>query len=240
MDAILKIIDFGGYVTNRILGRYIKESAQNLRYILLNLEREKLIERIKPLHNPSINSIFHVTKKACVICNRYNSCILITRSTSAIARSLIRSHFLFSIAGSGYRHILSSVAEKMCFLMSKGFEGKQLPHRKCNNNRILNVEEYLLCGEPYSRSDGFCIVYPDKCYIVAMTQLKTLLKRYGKMLISNKCPICFLVICQSRSRANEFDLAGQKLTGNEWGINGGIGGNPPLVTVFSIEYRYIN
>ena len=156
-----------------------------------------------------------------------------------IARALICSHFLFYLSEYGYRQILSSPAAKVSFFMGKGFEGKHLPHKYNNDISVIQVEEYLLSGEPYSRSDGFCIVYPDKCDVAAMTQLKTLLKRYEKMLVSNKCPICFLVICENQMRTNEYESAEHILTGNERGINGGIGGSTPLVTGFSIDKNYI-
>ena len=220
-------------MTTRILGQYIKDSTQNLQYILSDLEKEKLIKRIELSCNPGIHNIFQVTKKACVMCNRDNSYMWKTHTPSNIARSLFRSHFLFSIAGSGYQQIISSPALKVSFLMSKGFEGKHLPYRNYDGIPILHAEEYLLSGEPYSCCDGLCIVHPDKCDVAAKTQLKTLLKHYEKMLVSNKCPICFLVICENRLRANEYELAGQKPTGNGRGINGGIGGNTPLVTGFS-------
>ena len=238
MDVIHKIVEFGGYATTRILCQYIKDSDRNLRNILATLEKEKLIRRIESSRNPTVHNIFQVTKKACVLCNRGESYMWKMHTLAFIARSLIRSHFLFSITGSSYRQIHSSHAAKVSFLMSKGFDGEHLPHKYNDGIPVLQIKEYLLSGEPYSHSDGFCIVHPDKGDITAMTQLKTLLKRYEKMLVSNKCPICFLAICENRLRANEFVLAGQKLTGNKRGINGGIGGNTPLVTGFSIKYHY--
>ena len=239
IDAIRKIVDFGGYITSMILGQYIYDSDRNLRYILSALEEENLLRRVELSRNPNMHTVYQVTKKACIMCNRGDSHMRKKHTPPFAARALIRSHFLFSLAGTGYNKIISSPADKVGFLMNKGFEGRHLPHKYNSGVPILQVEEHLLSGEPYSRPEGFCIVHPDKCDVTAMTQLITLLDRYEKMLVSNKCPICFLAVCENRLRAQEYELAGQKLIGNKRDIgNGGIGGNTSLITGYSIEYCY--
>lgn len=238
MKAIQKIVDFGGYVTSMILGQYIKDSDRHLRRILCELENEKLLRRVELSRNRNEHTVFQVTKKACILCNRGDSHMRKKHTPPFAARALIRSHFLFSLAGSNYQTIFSCPAAKLEFLKEKGFEEQQLPRKFNNGVPVIQVEEHLLSGEPYSPSDGFCIVHPDKCDVTAMTQLITLLERYEKMLAKNKCSINFLAVCENGLRAREFELAGQKLIGNGRSLNGGARVCVSPVTGFSIECSY--
>jgi hypothetical protein len=241
LNEIQKMIDYGGYITARRIAELFGEKAGAFgitRSVLSYLEGEKLVERIKPLCQMSVGDIVHVTRKACMLCNRKESHAWRAHSPSYISRALMLSNFLISIEENGCR-IISSQADKIAFLMGKGFEGRHIPCRKLGKKKILRIDEHLVCGEPFSHPDGFCVVYPDKCGFMAVTQLKTLFKRYRQMLLSRRCPVRFLIVCQDSSRANEFSLAGRKLTGNGRGTVGGLGGAPLLLPVLAYNWETV-
>lgn len=168
-DVIQKIVDFGGYVTTLILGQYVKDTDRNLRYILSNLTQEGLIRRVDLSRNPNVHTVYQVTKKACIMCNRGDSHMRKKHTPPFAARALLKSHFLFKLAGEGFNQIFSSPAVRAEYLKSLGFDEKVLPHKYNKGTSLLQIEEYILSGEPYSSSGGICVVHPDKCDVCVLS-----------------------------------------------------------------------
>ncbi len=238
LDAIQRIVDFGGYVNSNILSLYIHDSDRHVRRILSTLEEEGLLRRVELSRNPSVPQAYQVTKKACVMCNRGDSHMRKKHTPPFTARALLRAHFLFSLMGAGYTHILSAPAVKLEYLRNLGFIDDDLPHKFNAGTPVLQVEEHLLTQMPYAKPGGIGIVHPDKCDVTAMAQLLTLIERYRRVVALYRCPVNFIAVCENKTRAEEFKKAGHVLAHK---VKGGFSGElPPFMAGYSVDYSYFD
>jgi hypothetical protein len=205
-DILQKIVAYGGYVTKVILGNY-KKGLTSCRYwqILKGLTDKGYLKQHNFFMDSTEPYVYQVTKKACSLFGRGDAYMRKKHQTALIIRYLIRAHFLFEIAGSGYSDILFSSVDRAAYFKERGFEDKVLPHKYNKGVGSIQIEEYILYASPYARENGFCVVYVDKNASTVSAQLANLLDRYILIIERGLCPVDFLILTETDSRAKEFE-----------------------------------
>lgn len=204
-EILEKIVAYGGYVTKNMLSFY-RKGLTSCRYwqILKGLADKGYLKQHDFFMDSTEPHVYQVTKKACSLFGRGEAYMRKKHQTALIIRYLIRAHFLYEIAGNGYTGILASPAERTEYLLKNGFSEETLPRKFNHGVGVVQVEEYLLTESPYARQNGLCIVYAEKSDSAVSTQLITLLERYRTMVEQSVCPIDFLILTETESRAGEF------------------------------------
>lgn len=210
-EILEKIVAYGGYVTTNILSLY-KRGLTSCRYwqILKGLADKGYLKQHNFFMDSTEPHVYQVTKKACTLFGRGDAYMRKKHQTALIIRYLIRAHFLFELAGSGYKGILYSPAERAEALKEKGFEENLLPRKVNKGIGTVQIEEYILKEPPYARENGICIVHAEKEGSSVGTQLVTLFDRYNLMVYQDICPVDFLILTETESKAGEFVMVFNK------------------------------
>lgn len=204
-EILEKIVAYGGYVTKNMLSFY-RKGLTSCRYwqILKGLADKGYLKQHDFFMDSTEPHVYQVTKKACSLFGRGEAYMRKKHQSALIIRYLIRAHFLYEIAGAGYEGILYTPAARSEYLLKIGFLEDVLPQKFNKGIGIVQVEEYLLTEAPYARQNGLCIVYVEKSGSSVSTQLMTLLERYRTMVEQAVCPVDFLILTETESKAGEF------------------------------------
>lgn len=204
-EILERIVAYGGYVTTNILSLY-KRGLTSCRYwqILKGLTDKGYLKQHNFFMDSTEPHVYQVTKKACAIFGRGEAYMRKKHQTPLIIRYLIRAHFLFELAGSGYTAILFSPAERVERLTAMSFNEALMPRKFNKGIGTIQIEEYILTEPPYAREGGICIVHVEKEGSTVASQLVTLLDRYNAMILDGIRPVDFLVITETEVKAGEF------------------------------------
>lgn len=189
-DILEKIVGFGGYVTKEILSLYRNDITVFRCYIILKqLEKKGFIKPRSYFASFREPTVYQVTQKACGYYDRPQAYMRKKHKQVAMRRYLIRSHFFFSLAAQGVKVSLFSSASREDYLIAKGFSTYYLPKKVNKGVESIQIEEYIIDDEAYSKGRTICFVYIDNPIYSVKAQLINLLEKYEKM---QKAKIAFL------------------------------------------------
>ncbi|MCL2514175.1 MAG: hypothetical protein FWF08_09745 [Oscillospiraceae bacterium] len=200
-DILEKIVGFGGYATKEMLALYRHDITEDRCYrILKNLEKKKFIKTREYFTSQRQPDVYQVTKKACRFFGRAEAYMRKKHQPFAMRRYLIRSHFLFLLAGQGIKvsHFFSD--SRADFLKAKGFSEYYLPKK----NDKVQIDEYIIDDERYTRGKTITVFYADNPEDNPYRQISILLDKYSLILKSNSFFIDFLVVTEERVKADSY------------------------------------
>lgn len=206
-DVLKRIVGYGGYVTKEILALYRTDLSLDRCYrILTQLEEKKYIKPREYFESFRQPIVYQVTKKACRYYGRPEAYMRKVHKPYAVRRYLIRSHFLFELAGKGINISLFSSVSRQKFLNDKGFTDYYLPKKSNKGIETIQIEEFIIDVEPYSKKHTICFLYIDNQSYSIKAQLENLFNKYKKMQKSGRGFIDFMIVTENEVRARNFKL----------------------------------
>lgn len=205
-DILEKIVGYGGYITKEILALYRNEVVLDRCYrILADLEKKGYIRKREYFSRYKMPTVYQVTRKACSYYGRADSYMRKVHQPYAIRRYLTRSHFLFSIStGSVPTKLFSSVSREE-YLRYRGYSNYHLTKKTNKGIEKIQVEEFILEQEPYSKSNSICFIYIDNLNHTPYGQLAHLLEKYSRMIRAGRAFIDFIIVTENNDRKENFE-----------------------------------
>ncbi|WP_324824336.1 hypothetical protein [Sinanaerobacter sp. ZZT-01] len=202
-DILNRIVGYGGYVTKEILHLYRKDITQDRCYrIICNLERKGYLRNRGYFVSHREPNVYQVTKKACAYFGRPEAYMRKVHKAFAMRRYLMRSHFLFNLAGQGESISLFSSDERATYVRKRGYSSYHLP-KKINKDTIsIQMEEYIL--DTFTQDQSITFLYVDNIRYSIVSQIYTLLNRYQRMLSAKIDVFHFIIAVENDDRAYEF------------------------------------
>lgn len=202
-DILERIVGYGGYITKEILHLYRKEITQDRCYrILMQIERKGYIRRRQYFQSSREPNVYQVTRKACAYFGRPEAYMRKVHKPYAVRRYLMRSHFLFALAGKGMSISLFSSDARAVYVRQRGYTNFHLP-KKINKGTVsIQMEEYIL--DSYTEEHSITFLYVDNFRYSVVSQIDNLLNRYYRMAHANCDFLNFVIVAESLDRASEF------------------------------------
>lgn len=205
-DILEKIVGYGGYATKQILSLYRTDISLDQCYrILTNLTRKGYIKKREYFSSSVEPIVYQVTKKACSYFGRPEAYMRKVHQAYAVRRYLLRAHYLFSITSKGAPTALFSSASREEYLRYRGFSDYHLTKKTNKGVEKIQIEEYILEKDPYTKSNSIFIVYTDNSRFTPYGQLVNLLEKYGRMIKAGRAFLDFMIVTEDSDRARQFE-----------------------------------
>ena len=207
-ETTLKAIyDFGGYATSEMLCAWkpgISQRYQTRVLQTLTLERYLVIR--PNLRYGNMPKIYQVTGRTCALYGNPNSYRKSVHNEAYARRSILRSHFLFRLVGSGYPYedILTNNEERIAFLEDLDANVSSLPVMHIYGEISTKIEEYFLKRSPIGEREGLTILHTHKPGFSARRQLYSLCERYGEIGEAMDPPPNVFVVCEHEGDAAAY------------------------------------
>lgn len=204
-DILERIVGYGGYVTKEMLSLYRRDLSVDRCYrILVQLEDKKYLRARAYFESLREPIVYQVTKKACRYFGRPEAYMRKKHQPYIIRRYLIKSHYFFSLAGQGINISLFTSDDRKKYLNEKEFTDYYLPKKINKDVETVQIEEFIIDAEPYSKRHTICFVYIDNQAYSVKLQLENLFRKYHKMQKSGKGFLNFMVVTENEARARNF------------------------------------
>lgn len=206
-DVILKTLSFGGYITKDILHLYKSDITIDRCYrILKQLEQKKFLRKRDYFNDTRKPAVFQVTRRACDFIGRPESYMRKLHKPFAVRRYLIKSHYLFKLAGEGVEPGCCFHDERERYLLSKGYTPSYLPKKIDKDIPRINIEEYIITDKRFAKKNEICFLYIDN-FNPPETQLAALFGKYAKMERAQISYLSFLIVTENDIRETHFNNA---------------------------------
>lgn len=200
-DVLKKIVGYGGYCTKEILHLYRKDISSDRCYrILRQLESKKYLVQREHFESIKQPGVFQVTRKACSLYGRPESYMRKKHKPFEIRRYLMRTHYLFTLAGNGQEVCLGFSDEREKYLLSLGISKDVLPVKINKGTAKVHIEEYIRILS----DDSIELIYFDNHRYSVNSQLKFLITKYSKLENAHGAFFSFLVVTEEEYKAKLF------------------------------------
>ena len=205
-DVLEKIVGYGGYVTKEILALYRTDISLDRCYRILTQLSIKGYIKKRDYFSSSVEPIvYQVTRKACALFGRPEAYMRKVHKAYAIRRYLLRAHYLFSISSKSNPTSLFSSASREDYLRYRGFSDYHLTKKTNKGVEKIQIEEYILDKEPYTKGNSIFIVFIDNLRYSPYGQLVNLFDKYGRMIKASRAFLDFMIVTEDSDRSKQFE-----------------------------------